>query len=458
MTSSLAAGVAADPEAVEGAGGFAGARNALKLSFGASLLIQGCNVITGLLLARTLGPVARGELAAVVLWPSMLATVGSLGMTDAATFYAARRASELGALIGSGLVIVAVQSVVCVGAGLVIVPLVFSRYDAATMRAAYVFLAFVPLNLLVLSSASMLNGLHRFGQYQTVRGASAVCVAVALVSLRLIDVLSVMNAAIVYLGVTGVTGIVAFALLWGPGRPRLRFQFAMARRMLGFGVKSHTGIVTAMMNERLDQLVISVFLAPVQLGLYAIAATMTAPINLVGSSIGAAALPTLARLETDEARRDAVRGFLRLTLVASAVIAIPAVMFTGPIISFFFKDAYLGATGVTRVLLVAAVALSMNRAMSACVKALDRPLDSGIAEMLGLAVTTVSLAVLLPVLGIMGAAVASLLAYGTGMAWMLRRTTRTLEMSLASVFLPAAGVRRVVRAGSWRTSAVKAGD
>jgi O-antigen/teichoic acid export membrane protein len=441
-----------------GGSGFAGARTALRLSFGASILIQGCNVVTGLLLARTLGPIARGELAAVVLWPSMLATVGSLGITDAATFYAARRTTELGGLIGSSLVIVAAQSVVCVGAGLVIIPLVFARYDASAMHAAYVFLAFAPLNLLLISSAAMLNGLHRFGQYQAVRFVSAASVAIAIVSLRLIDVLSVLNAAMVYLGVTGVTGIVAFALLWGRERPRLSFRLAMARRMLGFGIKSHSGIVTAMMNERLDQLVISVFLAPIQLGLYATAATLTAPINLVGSSIAVAALPTIARLETPEAQRDAVRGFLRLTLLASTAIVIPALIFTGPIISFFFKDVYLGATGVTRVLLIAAVALSMNRAMAACAKALDRPLDSGISEMLGLVVTTVSLALLLPSLGIMGAAVASLLAYGAGMAWMLRRTTRALGMSVASVFLPAAGVRRMARPSYWRAAAVKAGE
>jgi O-antigen/teichoic acid export membrane protein len=153
-----------------------------------------------------------------------------------------------------------------------------------------------------------------------------------------------------------------------------------------------------------------------------------------------------------------VRGFIRLTVGASAAIVIPMVIFTGPIISFFFKDVYLDATSATRVLLVAAVALSMNRAMGACVKALDRPLDSGIAEMLGLTVTVVSLAVLLPALGIMGAAVASLLAYASGTVWMLRRTTRALEISIASVFLPAAGVRRMVRPAHWRPSAVKASE
>jgi O-antigen/teichoic acid export membrane protein len=379
-------------------------------------------------------------------------------MTDASTFFAARQKAGLGTLLGSGLVIAAAQSVICVGAGLAIIPVVFSRYDAESMRAVYVFLAFVPLNLVLTSTMAMLNGLHRFGQYQALRLASGAGVAVAMVSLRGFDELSVLNAALAYVGVTLVTAVVALVVLTRGERPRLRFDAGLARRMLGFGVKSHSGIVTAMMNERLDQLVISVFLAPIQLGLYATAATLSSPINLIGSSIATAAFPTLARLETAEARRDAVRGFIRLTVGASAAIVIPMMIFTGPIISFFFKDVYLDATSATRVLLVAAVALSMNRAMGACVKALDRPLDSGIAEMLGLTVTVVSLAALLPALGIMGAAVASLLAYASGTVWMLRRTTRALEISIASVFLPAAGVRRMVRPAHWRPSAVKASE
>src|SRR5580692_7376963 len=48
-------------------------------TFSTSLLIQACGVVTGILTARLLGPVGRGELAAVILWPTILSNLGLMG-------------------------------------------------------------------------------------------------------------------------------------------------------------------------------------------------------------------------------------------------------------------------------------------------------------------------------------------------------------------------------------------
>lgn len=434
------------------------ARSPLTLSFSASLTIQALNALTGLLLARTLGPHGRGELAAVVLWPSMLVTVGSLGVTDAVTFHAARATAPLGTLAGSAFAIVTAQSALSVAVGMAIIPLVFQRYDAETMRSAYLFLAFVPLNLFALNVMAMLNGIHRFGHYQALRLAVAVATNGGIITLRLFDELSVPHVTEVYVGAAAATCALAAAMLIAARPGRLRFSATLSRRMLGYGFKSHSGIVASMMNERLDQLLISVFLAPMQLGLYAMAVTLTSPANLVGSSIASTALPIVARMDSREARRQAVRRFAAVTLVSSTLVAVPVIVFAPAIIHLFFKDPYLTATNVTRVLMVAAVALSMNRAMGACARALDRPLDAGIAEFVGLAVTVIGLAALLPWLGIMGAAIASLAAYALSAAWMLRRVARALELPVAALLLPERAQLRRMAPASWRRLAMKAGE
>ena len=57
-------------------------RRAVVFSLLTSGGVLAVNVLTGILLARTLGPGGRGELAALLLWPSMLVLVGSLGVGD----------------------------------------------------------------------------------------------------------------------------------------------------------------------------------------------------------------------------------------------------------------------------------------------------------------------------------------------------------------------------------------
>jgi Na+-driven multidrug efflux pump len=70
------------------------------------------------------------------------------------------------------------------------------------------------------------------------------------------------------------------------------------------------------------------------------------------------------------------------------------------------------------VLFVAAVFLSLNRSLAAVLRADNRPGVVGIAELTALVMTLILLAVLTPLLGILGAALASLVAYGTATLFM----------------------------------------
>src|SRR5438876_11507128 len=45
-----------------------------------NVVIQGCTVIQGILVARLLGPVGRGQFAAAILWPNLFAALGGLGV------------------------------------------------------------------------------------------------------------------------------------------------------------------------------------------------------------------------------------------------------------------------------------------------------------------------------------------------------------------------------------------
>ena len=424
-----------------------GARRPLTLSFGSSVVIQGINVLTGMALARSLGPHGRGELAAVLLWPNVLAAIGSLGVIEAITFHTARSTAAAGTLAGSGLLIATAQSAACVGIGAATLPLVFMHYGAGTMRTAYFFLAFIPANLLTLTLMAVLNGLQRFAEFHALRLLSIVGTGAAFLVLRIADNLTVWNVTAAYLLATTLTGLAAATMLAPSLWRSIRFDAGLSRQLLGFGLRSHTGNVTWMMNERLDQLIISIFLAPVQLGLYVTAVTMTSLTNLVGQSVATAAFPVVARMDAGTERRDRVRNFVRLALFGSVAATVPLILVTPQLIHVFFKDAYLDAVNVARVLMVAAVVLSVNRVLGACLRALGRPLDAGIPELLALAVTVGGLAVLLPALGIMGAAIVSLLAYAVSTGWMLRRVAKALDVPVASIlFVDRADMSRLAHA------------
>jgi O-antigen/teichoic acid export membrane protein len=147
-------------------------------------------------------------------------------------------------------------------------------------------------------------------------------------------------------------------------------------------------------------------------------------------------LPAVARLAPGDERTAAARRFIAFTLLISAVLTIPFILFTGRLVTLFFGQSFNGATNVCRVLLVAAVVLSTTRAVAAILKAINRPLDAGIAETLALAVTVAALAALLPTMGIMGAGVASLLAYLVSFGFSIRQAARALGIGSHRLLLP----------------------
>ena len=165
------------------------------------------------------------------------------------------------------------------------------------------------------------------------------------------------------------------------------------------------------LNERADQLVISIFFSATSLGLYVVAVTLTSLTTLIGFSFAVVALPMVARLEAMAERQRVSRLVVSTTLLCATLVSVPIFILEPALIKFFFGEAFVDAAGVGRVLLVAGIVFGLNRVLEALLQAVGRPLESSIGEGVALAVTAAGLAVLLPAMGIMGAGVTSLLAY-----------------------------------------------
>jgi enterobacterial common antigen flippase len=396
-------------------------------SLAATAFIQLLGALTGVLLARTLGPSGRGALAAVVLWPTMLWAVGNLGLDDSVTFLSARRTAPQRSIVSTSLALAAVQSVILILIGLVLVPIVLSRQEESVVRDCLIFLASIPTSLVTLYLASVLNGTHRFVAFNVVRITVFVGNAVGLVILALGSDLTVTSAMLAYLVSQVITVMMAAVLVFPSLEGGLmRPERPLGRAMLAYGWRTQLSSISNLLNERVDQLVISIVFAPASLGLYVVAWTMTSLSGMIGSSVALAALPAVAKAEETGERRAKAHEYVFLTALSTTLVVIPLLILTPEILRIVFGPDFVAATDVTRILLVASIALGTGRVLGAALKGLNRPLDAGVAEGVGLAVTAVGLAVLLPILDLKGAAITSIVAYTASAAVGVHLANRAL--------------------------------
>ncbi len=144
--------------------------------------LAGSFAASGVLLARELGPGGRGELAAALLWPGLLAMIGSFGVFQATTYYAASATAMVRSLITTAVALAIAEAAVMVAVGAAVIPIALGHYGDPTLRAAYIYLAYIPINLVALFLMAVLNGLQRFGWFQALRVAVIVTPALALVT------------------------------------------------------------------------------------------------------------------------------------------------------------------------------------------------------------------------------------------------------------------------------------
>jgi len=130
-----------------------------------NLAIQGITFATSVLTARILGPVGRGELALVLLYPQLVAVITLMGTDRAVAVLAGR--GELGRPIVAISKVVLLLSVPAIGLGYAI--LRWRLADTHLAGLATMYLTYVPAAYFFMLVSFLFNGTGDFARFNLVR-------------------------------------------------------------------------------------------------------------------------------------------------------------------------------------------------------------------------------------------------------------------------------------------------
>lgn len=133
-----------------------------------SIFIAVCTVLQGILVARILGPIGRGELAAAILWPSVFAGIGLFGI-DTAISRASAREHSLGAITRTAILLSLCTAAVTMTVCYFLLPQLLLRSHAHLLRIANVFLVYILINHLALSLIAIDQGTGNFKRFNVSR-------------------------------------------------------------------------------------------------------------------------------------------------------------------------------------------------------------------------------------------------------------------------------------------------
>ena len=138
-------------------------------TFFTSLAIQGCGLVTGVVTARLLGPAGRGELATVLLWPTIFANLGLVGCNWALAREVARDPGrEADGILGAVALGMAAASVYFI-LGYLLIPYVLPSDRSYLLPLARLCLLLIPLDIFNQILLAVEQGRMRWRRYNFVR-------------------------------------------------------------------------------------------------------------------------------------------------------------------------------------------------------------------------------------------------------------------------------------------------
>jgi O-antigen/teichoic acid export membrane protein len=365
---------------------------------------------SSILLARVLGPSDRGLLAVMIVITTVALALAGAGLQVAMQYYAGRREVSQRALLGNTLAYGAVLAAVFLPVFFLLRGPLADAFTHGRGGLVWALAAIlVPLTFLDYSTAGQLCGRLEFGLWNVLLIASRLTTLACVVVLVAALGLGVAGGVLATAAGSVVVIAVAVVHLLREGRPRI--DLGLFRASLRYGSKAQVGSFFQFLNFRLDLLMLSLFVPLAGVGHYAVAQTLAELTAYVGIAFQISVLPILAR--ADGAERGAAtstaavrhHGVVALGLIALNAIFAPLVLLLG------YGQDYRPALVPLLILLPGMWFMGTGSLVVGDLRGRGRP---GVASTVkgAAALVTICLDLLLiPPFGVIGAAVASTLAY-----------------------------------------------
>lgn len=370
-------------------------------------------LVTTAVLSRALGPTGAGRYGLVTVFASLIASVASLGLGPASTYFAARHTHPRPNILGSSLLLSAVFGLLGALVGGVLAGLFGDVFvPDVPVEVVLASLVLVPVTLFWLTARFFTLGL---GRIRMVNLADVAIVFLQLAGLVLFTVVLGMGELGAVLGLVLGTALALLGLMRpmiaAAGGIRWRPDRGFAVEALRYGIQAHIANVIQFLNYRADVFLVAGYLGAEPLGFYTVAVALAERVRILSQAAGLVLLPRVAA-ERDEAVRSQFtpRVARSVTLMSLPPMVILMVL-ARTVVSLLASDAFLPAVEAFVVLLPGVLLLGTASILANDLAGRGKPLVNSILSAVALVVNLLLNVWWIPLWGITGAAWASTASY-----------------------------------------------
>ena len=351
-----------------------------------------------------------------------------LGLSNVAAFFAARYPQRHGEVLRATLGLALLCTVFIYSLGL-IGSWVFARHNAELLAALSIAFLATPFALVTGIGRGMVNSID-LRLWSRLRLIQPVVYLAIVGTVAAFGALSVAAGAWAYFGSLLASTICVYWII--PSREGFATSAGygvLRREMIRYGFKSSMARTAQVANVRFDIALLGVMLPASQVGLYAVASSLTQYVVPLSTAAAPWVFPRLARLGPSQKSMEQARRAVRITALLAIALALMLAGSAPFVLGNVLGPEWSEAVVPMWILLAGAVLQSIRFTLVSVASGFNRPELSAHSEGIAALVTVVLLWPMVQVFGLLGAAGVSVLAYGAGTLLLHRGINRAVGNS-----------------------------
>lgn len=185
------------------------------------------------------------------------------------------------------------------------------------------------------------------------------------------------------------------------------------KEMLHYGAFMQLSTLVSTLNKRLSLYLLNTHCDEKSIGVYASGTQVTEGVNIVGQSIGLVAFSSLSNTEKEERATQLTLRFMKISILLTFTALLVICLLPERFFEWLFSGEFASIRTVILLIAPGIVFFSAHTILANYFSGMGKPKYNFYASLIGLSVTVVSAFLLIPSLGIQGAAITTSLTYTT---------------------------------------------
>jgi O-antigen/teichoic acid export membrane protein len=386
-----------------------GAKRAIFQTFLTNLALQGGAAFSGIISARFLKPEGRGELATIMLWPTILGGLGLLGTNWALTREAATNPDKEPDLARTAVIIALGLGSITMVLGYFMIPHLLPNDKKYLNGLSCMFLFWIIPNFIILNLNALDHGRGRWSRLNLMRllfFLFYLSFLLFLFFLNVVQVTCVVTAMLVSYGSAAILRIYSLRKEVFKGKTSL----PMLRAVLVKGLHFFVAGIIALIALEMDKALVVWFLSTEEVGLYAVAMSVASLHASLGGALGLTTFSAMANLKEPAQQRDYVTQVFRqaslLYLGASPIIALLAPLIIVPLYGAEFAQ----AVQVAMILVVATTLVALANILNEGLRGMGHVYVGMASQACACVVMLITVLIFVPYFHILGVGLAAVVA------------------------------------------------